>query len=63
MLGRIQWAKYFGNSLPLSLNASAAAEMALGPLLRPATKSAIADASTQGEAFALLLASPEFQRR
>jgi uncharacterized protein (DUF1800 family) len=63
MLGRIQWAKSFGSDLPASVNARAAAEMCLGPLLRPATQSAIAKASTPGEAFALLLASPEFQRR
>ncbi|HTT97947.1 MAG TPA: DUF1800 domain-containing protein [Rhizomicrobium sp.] len=63
MLGRIQWAKDFGSDLPASINASAAAEMALGPQLRPATKSAMASASSQNEAFALLLASPEFQRR
>jgi uncharacterized protein (DUF1800 family) len=63
MLSRIQWAKNFGNDLPRSINANAAAEMGLGPLLRPATKSAMANASTQEEAFALLLASPEFQRR
>jgi uncharacterized protein (DUF1800 family) len=63
MLARIQWAKEFGADLPGSINANEAAEMALGPLLRPATKSAMANASSQGEAFALLLASPEFQRR
>ncbi len=49
MLGRIQWAKNFGSNLAPSINASAAAEMGLGPLLRPATKSAMAGASTQGE--------------
>jgi len=63
MLGRIQWAKDFANDLPGSINATAAAESALGPQLRPQTKSAMASASSQGEAFALLLASPEFQRR
>ena len=63
MLSRVQWARNFSNTLPASLNASAAAEMGLGPQLRPATKSAMAGASSQSEAFALLLASPEFQRR
>jgi uncharacterized protein (DUF1800 family) len=63
MLSRIQWAKDFSNELSGSLSAGAAAEAALGPLLRPATKTAMAGASSQREAFALLLASPEFQRR
>jgi len=63
MLARIQWAKNFGSELQGPINAGAAAEASLGPLLRPATKSALAGASSQGEAFALLLASPEFQRR
>ena len=39
------------------------AEISLGPLLHPATATAITHAGSRQEAFALLLASPEFQRR
>lgn len=63
MLDRIEWAKNFGDELPESINAAAVAEMGLGPLLRPATKSVMAKASNHGEAIALLVVSPEFQRR
>jgi len=38
-------------------------ESGLGPLLRPATRVAMSKAASSGEAIALLLASPEFQRR
>ncbi len=62
MLARIQWAKNFAGGLQ-SMNAGAVAEAGLGPQLRPATRTAMAGAATQGEALALLLASPEFQRR
>lgn len=63
MLDRIQWAKEFGENAPDSINVAAAAERGLGPLLRPATKAALAKASNRGEALALLIVSPEFQRR
>jgi uncharacterized protein (DUF1800 family) len=63
MLARIQWARNFGSGLPQPVNANAVAETGLGPFLRPATRTAMTGASTQGEALALLLASPEFQRR
>jgi uncharacterized protein (DUF1800 family) len=39
------------------------AHAALGPLLRPATASAIANAGSRREALTLLLTAPEFQRR
>jgi uncharacterized protein (DUF1800 family) len=63
LLDRIEWAKNFGEELGGNFNAGAVAEMGLGPLLRPATKTVMARASNPGEAIALLLASPEFQRR
>jgi uncharacterized protein (DUF1800 family) len=37
--------------------------MGVGPLLQPATKVAMAQAESQSDALALLLCSPEFQRR
>lgn len=63
LLDRIEWAKHLSQELPDNINAAATAEMGLGPLLRPATKTVMAKASNQREAIALLLASPEFQRR
>jgi len=63
MLDRIEWAKEFGDDAPESINVAATAETGLGPLLRPATKAALAKASNRGEALALLIVSPEFQRR
>jgi len=39
------------------------AQAALGPLLRPATETAIATAGSPREAMAMLFAAPEFQRR
>ena len=40
-----------------------AGETALGPLLKPVTRAAMAGAQTPGDALAFLLSSPEFQRR
>jgi uncharacterized protein (DUF1800 family) len=63
MLDRIEWARDFGGELPENVDAAATAEMGLGPLLRPTTRAVMAKASSHGEAVALLIVSPEFQRR
>jgi uncharacterized protein (DUF1800 family) len=63
LLDRIEWAKTVGEEMGSGISAAAVAEAGLGPLLGPVTKSVMAEASSQGEALALLLASPEFQRR
>ena len=63
LLGRIQWAKEFGDGLPQTFNVGDMANDGLGPLLRTNTKTVMAKANSKGEAVALLLASPEFQRR
>ena len=63
VLNRIEWAKQVGARLPRDFNALAVAEQGLGPLLTPATHSAMAAAETPNDAVALLLCSPEFQRR
>ena len=63
LLDRIEWARNFGRTLPGNFDAAATAEMGLGPLLRPTTKAVMAKATSPAEAVALLLASPEFQRR
>jgi len=63
MLDRIQWAKQFGDNLPQGTDVGRLAGEGLGPLLTDNTKSVMAKAGSKGEAVALLLASPEFQRR
>jgi uncharacterized protein (DUF1800 family) len=64
VLNRIEWARELGNRLPAQgFDALAAADDAMGPLLHPATRAAMTSAANPGEAVALLIASPEFQRR
>jgi uncharacterized protein (DUF1800 family) len=63
LLSRIEWAKEFGDRLPAGFDPIAFADEAMGPLVRPPTREAMARASTPGESVALFLSSPEFQRR
>ena len=63
VLNRIEWAKQVGARMPPNFDAAAAADTGMGPLLSAATKTAMARAETQGDALALLISSPEFQRR
>ena len=63
VLNRIEWAKQVGARMPADFNAAAVAEAGMGPLLALATRTAMARAETQGDALALLISSPEFQRR
>jgi uncharacterized protein (DUF1800 family) len=63
LLNRIEWAKQAGARMPANLNVAALADTGMGPLLSPATRAAMKRAETPGDALALLLASPEFQRR
>ena len=63
VLTRIEWAKQVGARMPPDFNAASVADAGMGPLLAPATRTAMARAERQGDALALLLASPEFQRR
>lgn len=63
VLTRIEWAKQVGARMPPDFNAASVADAGMGPLLAPATRTAMARAESQGDALALLLASPEFQRR
>lgn len=62
MMRRVDWA--FGAAGRIGAHdPMAVADAALGPLLRPATLDAMRLASSRREAAALLLTSPEFQRR
>lgn len=62
VMRRIDWANGFAGRLgprdPVEL-----ADLALGPLLRPATLEAMRHAGSRRDAFTLMLASSEFQRR
>jgi uncharacterized protein (DUF1800 family) len=63
VLTRIEWARQVGQAMPPTVDAGAVAEMGLGPLLQSQTKTQMARAESQADAMALLLSSPEFQRR
>lgn len=63
LLNRIEWARQMGNRVPQSFDAMAAADASLGPLLHPTTRDGIRSSANQAEALALVVSSPEFQRR
>ncbi len=63
MLRRIDFAYTVGGRFGEQADPVALADFTLGPLLRPATQDAIRRAGSRRDAVALLLASPEFQRR
>jgi uncharacterized protein (DUF1800 family) len=61
---RLAWASRFGAAnAPAEGAPTQIAENCLGSRLSPATRTAISRAETRPEALALLLMSPEFQRR
>jgi uncharacterized protein (DUF1800 family) len=63
ILMRIDWAFTYAQRFADGPEPADMAQAALGPLLRPATVSAMASAGSRREALTLFLASPEFQRR
>lgn len=60
---RITWAASFGAQSAAFVDARQLAVASLGPDLAPRTRDQIARAETGGQALALLLSSPDFQRR
>ena len=60
---RIEWSTRIADRLGSSVDARALAAQSLGPLLSPATRTQIERAADGGQALALLLMAPEFQRR
>ena len=60
---RMQYAQAFSGAASRDRDPSKLAQDALGARLRPETAQAIARAETRAEGLALLLMSPEFQRR
>ena len=63
VLNRIEWAQQLGSRMPRDIDAAEIASSGLGPLLSSTTRTAMARAESQDESLALLIASPEFQRR
>ena len=60
---RLDVANAFAQRLGPNVDAQAIADVALGPLVSPETRSAMARAESRPQAMTLLLMSPEFQRR
>ncbi len=66
IMARIDWAYGYAGRLDSGgggVRPGDVAAAALGPLLRPATAAAMADAASPRDALTLLFAAPEFQRR
>jgi uncharacterized protein (DUF1800 family) len=66
VLSRIAWARQLGSRLPQNFAAGQIVQLAndaLGPRLSASTRAAISVATDASEGLALLLSSPEFQRR
>ena len=66
VLSRIAFARQLASRLPQTFSNSQViqlADVALGPRLSATTRGAMAGAGDAGEALALLISSPEFQRR
>lgn len=63
LIKRLYWSQSFANAWPAPADPSGLAQQALGPLLTPASAQAIARAESRPEGVALLLMTPEFQRR
>lgn len=63
LLKRVEWAAAVGRLVGQRVDARAVAERAWGPALSDETRTQLARAESGAQAVALLLASPEFQRR
>jgi uncharacterized protein (DUF1800 family) len=63
LMKRIEWSVALADRIGESRSALAAGDAALGPLLGEHTRTALGRAASGSQALALLLMSPEFQRR
>ena len=63
VIKRMAWAEVAGKAMAANLDPVQSAQSALGARLSPQCRMAVARAETRPEAFAVLLMSPEFQRR
>jgi uncharacterized protein (DUF1800 family) len=60
---RAQWAHALASRIQRKPDPMALAQEALGPLLSPTTRDTVMRAADATQGLALLLSSPEFQRR
>jgi uncharacterized protein (DUF1800 family) len=60
---RVRWAEAFARQHGADADARMLADLSLGPLLSDTTRQELSRAESGAQALALLLASPEFQRR
>lgn len=63
ILRRIEWAKGAANKLAPGLPLPTLTDMSIGPIMSATTRDTLAQATDAREGLALLLGSPEFQRR
>jgi len=63
IMRRMDWAEDFAAKVPNQASPQAIAAMSLGPLLSQKSSQAVARAESRPQAVAVLLMSPEFQRR
>jgi uncharacterized protein (DUF1800 family) len=63
MLERVEWAHALAERIPVRIDPVALANDVLGPLVTEATLTAVSRAETPVQGLALLLSSPEFQKR
>jgi len=63
LASRLDIANSFANRVAGSIDPHAVVDQALGPLASAETRQTVARAESRAQAFALLLMSPEFQRR
>ena len=63
MKTRVELAAQFARQVKNAPSPPALLEQILGPAASPATREAVKRAESQGQAYALLILSPEFQRR
>jgi uncharacterized protein (DUF1800 family) len=63
MKARLDFAARFAQSIPGDTKPSDVLDDVLGPIVSSDTRTAVARAESRAQGFALLLMSPEFQRR
>jgi uncharacterized protein (DUF1800 family) len=63
LTARIEWASQLGVALEPRVDPRTFVDVALGPLARKETRAAVRAAAERWEGIALVLASPEFNRR
>ena len=63
IMKRLEWAQALSRKVKRDINAMPLAEATIGPVMKPDTRFAISGAPSREDGIALVLVSPEFQRR